>query len=227
MNSIDTNNPYSALGLAQLEEKGPSQQNSSELGLDTFFKLMITQLKNQDPSNPADNGQFLAQIAQFGTVSGLDQLNKQFTDLSSSLTSGQALQAGALVGREVLAPFDTGLLTSGGAIRGQVQLDTSARDVVVSVTDGAGQLVKEFRLGAQQPGPASFTWDGTNDGGGYATPGMYTLRVQAQRGDVAEDLQTQLFANVESVSIGATGTDLTVNLEGLGPIAFRQVTQIH
>lgn len=228
MNSINsTTDPYAALGLSKQQEQGPNQGDASKLGLDTFFKLMVTQLKSQDPSNPADNGQFLAQIAQFGTVSGLDQLNKQFTDLSSNLTAGQALQAGNLVGREVLAPFESGRLESGGSIRGQAQLDSSARDVVVNVTDGAGQLVKELHLGPQEAGPVAYSWDGSTDSGGYAAPGTYTLRVQAQHGEVAEDLQTQLFANVNSVSLGANSSDLTLNLQGLGTIAFNQVTQIH
>lgn len=226
--SIDTsNNAYAALGLAAPEAKGASKSDASALGLDTFLKLMITQLNNQDPSDPVDNGQFLGQMAQFGTVSGLDQLNKQFSDLSGTLTSGQALQAGSMVGREVLAPIDTGRLASGGSIRGQVELDASARDVVVSVTDRSGQLIKEMRLGPQQSGTVSFNWDGSSDRGGYANPGLYSVKVQAQRSEAAEDLQTQLFADVESVSLGANSSDLTLNLQGLGPIAFKQVTQIH
>jgi len=222
-----SNDAYAALGLAPPEAQGASKQDASSLGLDTFFKLMITQLNNQDPSDPVDNGEFLGQIAQFGTVSGLDQLNQQFSDLSGTLTSGQALQAGSLVGHEVLAPIDTGRLTTGGNIRGQVELDASAQDVVVSVTDQTGQLIKEMRLGPQQSGPVAFSWDGSTDRGDYAAPGLYTVRVQSQRGDSAEDQQTNLFADVESVSLGASNTDLRLNLQGLGSIALRQVTQIH
>jgi flagellar basal-body rod modification protein FlgD len=226
--SIDTsNNVYADLGLSRPEAKGPSNDDASSLGLDTFFKLMITQLNNQDPSNPVDNGQFLAQIAQFGTVSGLDKLNQQFDGLASNLTSGQALQAGSLVGREVLVPLDNGRLTAGGSIRGQVDLDSSAQDVVVTITDPAGQLVKEMRLGPQPQGPISFTWDGSDDAGDYAPPGMYGVRVQAERGDVFEDQQTQLFAAVESVSIGPGSSDLTLNLQGLGALPFKKVSQIH
>ncbi len=226
--SIDaTQNAYAALGLAAPEAKGPTSQDAASLGLDTFLKLMVTQLNNQDPSNPVDNGQFLGQIAQFGTVSGLDQLNAKFSDLSSTLTSGQALQAGSLVGRQVLAPIETGRLTSGGSLRGQAELDASARDVVVSITDQAGQLVKEMRLGPQQSGTVAFNWDGTTDLGGYAAPGLYDVRVNAQRGDASEALQTQLFADVESVSLGANNTDLILNLQGLGSIGFKQVTQIY
>ena len=215
---------FSSLGLSQA---GQEQKDPSELGLNTFLKLMVTQLNNQNPFEPMENGDFLGQIAQFGTVSGLDQLNNAFEGLSGSLVSGQALQAGSLVGREVLAPLETGRLQAGGAIRGEVELPAGSGDLVVRVTDGVGQLVREIDLGGKPAGPVPFTWDGLTDGGDYAPPGLYQVRVQARRDGATEDLQTQLFSRVESVSIGAGGTALSLNLEGLGPIALDDVKQIH
>jgi flagellar basal-body rod modification protein FlgD len=229
MTSINAaNDIYSSLGLTKQEEAAAASNSdpASSMGLESFFKLMITQLNNQDPTKPMDNNQFLSQIAQFGTVSGLDGLNKKFNDLSASLTSGQALQAGSMVGRQVLVPMETGRLQTGGSITGQVQLESSAQDVVLHVTDSAGQLIKELRLGPQQGGPVNFSWDGSTDTGAYAAPGDYTLRLVAQHGSTNEDLQTQIFADVDSVSIGANNKDLTLNLHNLGPVPFNQVTQI-
>ena len=71
-------NPFDAIGLARQQ----TESKRNDLGLDDFFKLMITQLKNQDPMKPLENGEFLSQIAQFGTVSGIDKLNKTFDDLA-------------------------------------------------------------------------------------------------------------------------------------------------
>ena len=217
---------FSSLGLASQPSTARATNDASELGLNTFLKLMITQLNNQDPFKPMENGDFLAQIAQFGSVTGLEKLNQNFEQLSASLTSGQALQAGSLVGREVLAPVQTGLLNAGGSIRGQVQLDQSSADVTLRVTDLRGQLIREMPLGSASAGPMNFTWDGMNDNGEYAPPGLYTLRVQAQQSDGPVDLQSHLFSRVESVNIsGANG--LTLNLEGLGPVAFNNVKQIY
>jgi len=219
-----TDDLFNSLGLARQDQQ---QENSNDLGLDTFLKLMVTQLNNQDPFKPMENGEFLGQIAQFGTVSGLNQLNESFSGLSSSLVSGQALQAGGLVGREVLAPIETGRLLSGGSIRGQADLDASTSKLVVRVTDQAGQLMRELDLGAQPAGPVQFSWDGTKDDGSYADPGLYNLRVQVEQNDSTETLQTQLFSQVDSVSIGGAGASLMLNLEGLGPVAFETVKQIH
>ena len=216
---------FASLGLSRAQQSTGTQNDASELGMETFLKLMVTQLNNQDPFKPMENGEFLGQIAQFGSVSGLDKLNRSFDGLSASLTSGQALQAGGLVGHDVLAPIDTGYLGNGGAIRGQVELGSASPDVVVRVTDQVGQLVREMPLGPADSGTLPFSWDGMKDDGTYAAPGRYRINVQAVDNGTPVDLQTQLFSRVESVSLG--GSDgLTLNLEGLGPIAFNNVKQI-
>ncbi len=187
---------------------------------------MVTQLNNQDPFKPMENGDFLGQIAQFGSVTGLEQLNQNFESLAGSITSGQALQAGSLVGREVLAPVDTGYLNTGGTLRGQVNLEQSSPEVTVRVTDQVGQLVREIPMGSAAPGNLDFTWDGIDEAGNFVPPGLYTVHVEAIQYDRPVDLQTKLFAKVESVNLdGRNG--LTLNLEGLGPIAFNNVQQIY
>jgi len=216
---------FSSLGLARTEQQAGPENDASELGLDTFLKLMITQLNNQDPFKPMENGEFLGQIAQFSSVTGLDKLNNQFEGLSASLTSGQALQAGAMIGREVLVPTSVGKVSEGQSLSGQVQLDESTSELTVRVYGEANQLVREIPLGKQEPGPVDFDWDGMNDAGEFVTPGTYQVRVSAKQGDGEVELQTELFAKVESVNLSAAN-GLTLNLQGLGPVAFKDVKQI-
>lgn len=217
---------FGSLGLAAQPDNSRGTNNANELGLNTFLKLMVTQLNNQDPFKPMENGEFLSQIAQFGSVTGLEQLNQSFESLATSITSGQALQAGSLVGRDVLAPVEGGYLTPGSSLRGQVQLDQSSPQVTVRVTDQVGQLVRDLSLGSAAPGALNFSWDGIDDLGNQMPPGRYNIQVQAIQNDRPVDLQTKLFSRVESVSLsGASG--LTLNLEGLGPIAFNNVQQIY
>jgi len=217
---------YASLGLATPGGAAGPTNNANELGLNTFLKLMVTQLNNQDPFEPMDNGQFLGQIAQFASVTGIEQLNENFESLAGSITSGQALQAGSLVGHQVLVPVDTGYLMPGGSLSGQVRLDQSSPQVTVRITDQVGQLVREMPLGSAAAGDFKFAWDGMDDSGAYAAPGLYRIQVEALQNDRAEILQTQLFANVESVNLdGSNG--LTLNLEGLGPVSFNNVQQIY
>ena len=226
MNNINAQDDlFASLGLSRPQESKRGTNDASELGLDTFLKLMVTQLKNQDPSKPMENNTFLSQIAQFGSVSGLDKLNNQIQDLSTSLTSGQALQAGSLVGREVLVPTDMGVLQSGGSVRGRVELPESSSGVTLRVYDPFGQLVREMPMGPADAGDFRFTWDGLNDQGSFMPPGQYRMEVVAHQGGQNVVQNTELFANVESVSLsGANG--LTLNLAGLGPVAFNNVKQI-
>ncbi|MEW7979596.1 MAG: flagellar hook assembly protein FlgD [Candidatus Sedimenticola endophacoides] len=224
MTHVTTDEVLASLGIKPFHEKAPVN-DPSKLGMEDFLTLMITELNDQDPFEPMDNTQMIAQMAQFASVSGLDQLNKSFAELSANLTSDQALQAGALVGRQVLVPTDIGYLGTGGAIKGQVELEQSA-EVTLRVTDATGQLVRELPLGMQQ-GDVHFAWDGITDSGAYASPGIYWIEVDARYGRETAVLQPQIMAPVASVGTGADGKGLVLNLEGLGPVEFNQVTQIY
>ena len=227
MSTITTQDDlFSSLGLAAPQTAKAPTNDATDLGLNTFLKLMVTQLTNQDPFKPMENGDFLGQIAQFGSVTGLEKLNQNFESLAASITSGQALQAGGLVGREVLAPIDAGYLVPGESIRGQVKIDQSSPEVTVRITDQVGQLVRELPLGSAAPGKLKFSWDGLDEYGNYALPGIYGVNVEAIYGDQTVDLQTQLFSRVESVNMNDRN-GLMVNLEGLGPIAFNNVKQVY
>lgn len=198
----------------------------TELGQDEFLKLMTTQLGNQDPFEPMDNGEFLAQIAQFGTVNGVNELNESFTDFSSSLQSSQALQASTLVGHEVLVSHDENYLPATGSMNGGVQLNNSATDVAVNVLDSAGQTIGRVDLGAQQSGLVQFAWDGVTLDGQRALPGRYIVEVEATRAGQTEALVPLVSANVVSLTLGGVGQEMRVELENLGTVDFSQVNQI-
>lgn len=227
MNSISAQEDlFASLGLASSDPKAGGTNDPNEMGLNTFLKLMVTQLNNQDPFKPMENGDFLSQIAQFGSVTGLEQLNNSFESLSANITSGQALQAGSLVGRDILAPVDTGHLSTGGSLGGQVSLEQSSPEVTVRVYDQVGRQVREMPLGHAPVGNLKFTWDGINDAGEHAEEGLYNIQVEAFQNGQTVDLQTKLFSRVESVNLGGS-RGLTLNIEGLGPIAFNNVQQIY
>ena len=82
--------------LQNLALKEPVKKTDKSLGQDDFLNLMLTQLQNQDPTNPMDSSNFMSQIAQFSTVNGITDLNSSFASLSSSLQSNQALQASTM-----------------------------------------------------------------------------------------------------------------------------------
>ncbi|MGE3600036.1 MAG: flagellar hook assembly protein FlgD [Dehalococcoidia bacterium] len=215
-----------ALGLA-LPTPQAATAKKSDLGAADFLKLMTTQLKNQDPFKPLDNGEFLGQLAQFGAVSGINELKTEFQNLSGNIVSGQALQASSLLGREVLVNATSGYLESGRPLAGAVDVPSGAQSVRVAVIDAAGQIVRTIDLGAQAPGLARFSWNGLTDAGTTAAPGQYTVRAQTYlNGQAAGMAPTLIAAPVESVTLGAGQAGMSLSLRGLGDMPFSSVRRI-
>jgi len=224
MSAIDTD-LLANLGLTREQSSG--EKGKDRLGQGDFLKLMITQLENQDPFDPMESGEFLGQLAQFGTVSGIEDLQKSFQDLTGSIYSGQALQAAGLVDREVMVPVDMSIVDPAQGQWGAAELPSSTGEVVVGVYDHSGALVRRMPLGPQQAGLAEFRWDGRDESGEIAPPGIYEFRAEAQEaGGRTQALEMFLAARVESVSLGNRDGSLTLTVEGLGEIDFSKVRRI-
>ena len=203
-----------------------SNNDRTELGQDEFLKLMTTQLGNQDPFEPMDNGEFLAQIAQFGTVNGVNELNESFSGFATSIQSSQALQASSLIGRQVLVNHEESYLSATGALVGGVELAGSASDVAVNVLDAVGQTIGRVELGSQQAGLVPFSWDGVTFDGQRALPGRYRIEVEATIAGQTESLQPLVSANVKSLTLAGLGQEMQIELENLGTVNFSQINQI-
>ncbi len=190
---------------------------------DRFLKLLVTQMKNQDPLNPLDNAQVTSQMAQLSTVSGIEKLNAALQAMSSSFASSQSLQAAGMIGRSVLAPGSSLTLQDGFAAGG-FELASSADKAVVSVKDAAGNVLHSMNLGAQKAGNVMFQWDGVTDSGGQAASGSYTFEVSAVQGGNKVDATLLALGRVGSVSLGASG--VTLNTDVLGNVDVTTVKQI-
>jgi flagellar basal-body rod modification protein FlgD len=199
-----------------------ARKPSKELGQNEFLKLMLAQLKNQDPMKPTDPTAFLSQLAQFSTVTGVQNMQSSLENLTESLRSSQVLSGATLVGRDVLAPSSTTSFTAGTTLRGAADLPDGASTVQITVRDSAGQQVRSFSIPAQQ-GLAEFSWDGLTDGGGSAPTGTYQIQVVANIGGEGVSVDPLLASRVASVSIEASGLVLNTSV---GPIAINDVRRV-
>jgi flagellar basal-body rod modification protein FlgD len=190
---------------------------------DRFLKLLVTQLKNQDPLNPMDNAQITSQMAQISTVSGIDKLNATLQSMATSFNADQSLQATAMIGRSVLVP-GTGLQLQNGAALGGVSLAQAADKVEVTITDGSGQVLHKVDLGPQAAGVLGFQWDGLTDSGASAVPGNYSFSVEAVQGGKKLDAVTLARGVVGGVTQGTAGVMLKLN--GMGSVALTDVKQV-
>jgi flagellar basal-body rod modification protein FlgD len=197
------------------------------LGGTNFLTLMLAQLKNQDPTSPVDSNQFLNQLASLSTVQGITQLNTSFGSLSTSLVSSQALQASSLLGHQALVSSKTANLAAHGSISGAIDVPQTTSQAVVNISDSSGALVRQINLGAQATGLANFSWDGKLQDGSQAAAGQYTLSAQfAGATSGATAASTYVNGVVQSVTMGAGQTGLTLNVSGLGSVPFSGVKQI-
>jgi flagellar basal-body rod modification protein FlgD len=237
INSTTNKNAFSD-GLTKPKATDKAEENSFVDGLKKtnvkenvksdqtdFMKLMIAQLKNQNPLDPKDGAEFLSQLAQFTQVEGITKLNDQFTGLSSRLRSSQALQATALVGRKVRVESDKAIYTSDATVSGSADLPMSSTNINMTVTDRTGKLVTQMNLPTSVAGPIPISWNGKDLNGNPVPEGEYTISVKAEQSGKMEALKTEMDANVNSVTIGTDGA-MTLNIAAVGAVPIEKVTQI-
>ncbi|WP_061241493.1 flagellar hook assembly protein FlgD [Ectopseudomonas composti] len=215
------NGAGSVLDQYQLKPEGPK---SKDLGKNEFLNLLVAQLNNQNPLEPQGNGEFIAQLAQFSQVEGIEKLNTSMGSMLSSFQSSQALQASSLVGRKVIVPSEKAVVDTSESFKASTVLPVSSSNVYVNVYDNSGSLVTRVNLGEQAAGNVSFIWDGKDSDGNVVPPGTYKFEAQATYDGETKGLYTLLPANVDSVTLG--GSELMLNLAGLGSVPLSQVQVI-
>lgn len=214
----------SATSFVTADPATSAAKKAAEDPTDRFMKLLITQMKNQDPLNPLDNAQVTSQMAQISTVSGIDKLNTTLQNMAASFSANQSLQAASMIGHSVLVPGSAVQLANGKAIAG-VDLPQSVDQLTVTIRDAAGAIVHSMDLGAKPEGIAAFAWDGTtNNGSAAAADGTYNFSVSALQGGKKIDASTLALGQVNSVSPGKDGMLLDVG--GLGIIGLADVKKI-
>ena len=227
MSAVSNNpaaNPFSSIGLSTPTSSGSAGGQSMSLTSQNFLQLLLAQVQNQSPLNPMDSTAFMGQLAQISTVSGINDLNTQFSSLSNALTSNQALQAANLVGHKALVDAASLSWDGSNPVDGAVSLPSSSGDVKVRITDASGAAVRTIDLGSQPAGTSRFSWDGTDDAGNAVPPGSYDISAIAVDNGQNTALQTLAQAAIQGVSIG-NGT-LTLDLQGIGSVELSQIQQI-
>ena len=197
-----------ASGAATAAGAVPANMNINQ---SQFLQLISTQMQNQDPLNPTDPTQFLAQIEGLSEVSSLQSLQTSIAGLASGLQGAQMLNGTSLLGHSVLAAGTTANLAAGGSVSGAVSAPAGASSVTVSVTNSAGSLVDAFSVAPASSGYTHFTWNGNTASGSAAPAGQYTLSVNATVGGAAQSVNPLLYSQVQSVTIDPSTQALDLN----------------
>lgn len=206
-----------------LNQAAEGEEAGDELGQTQFLELMLAQLRNQDPLDPADNEAFVAQLAQFSTLEGITNLNDSVASMNTSLRSQLTLQSASLVGRSVLVPTNTTLM-EGNGLTGNIELSQSTSNLSVEIAGQSGESIRRLELGAQSAGSLRFLWDGTDDTGAAMPPGIYQVRATSLIGDESVEQEVRLPERVVSVTLADDGA--RVNLAGGTDVSVTEISEI-
>ncbi|GAC1348600.1 MAG: flagellar hook capping FlgD N-terminal domain-containing protein [Acetobacteraceae bacterium] len=155
--------------------------NSLSGNLTDFLKLLMTQLKNQDPSSPTDTNQFTTELVQFAGVEQQINTNSSLTKLIQATQDNSILQSGSLTGKQVKVTSDHMPLQNG---TGALQFDSASPETVqISVYAESGLKLRDASV-TSKAGSNSWTWDGRDNKGTAVTDGSYKVSVAGASGSV-------------------------------------------
>lgn len=189
-----------------------------------FLTLLVTQLQNQDPTNPMDNSQLTTQLAQINTLSGIEKLNTTLGSISGQINSGQSLQATTLIGHGVMVDGTQVLVGSGQTTPFGVSLEQASTSTTATITDSSGKVVQTINLGGLSAGVHTFSWDGTTADGTTAADGKYSVSLSASNASGQLVTQPLNYALVNGVTNDTSGAVLDLGTMGTTTVAnVRQI----
>ncbi len=223
MTYTNTTDPYAFINGNKTSPK--QANNNGQLDQNAFLKLMIAQLRNQDPTKPNDPSEFMSQLAQFSQVTSTQNMENSIQSLTSSMRSTQVLNGTSLVGHDVLAVGHTDTIESGGTVTGAIDAPKGTSAVKVVVKDAAGTEVRTFEMKDVKEGLNNFTWDGKTNTGVAAPAGQYTFSTVATVNGDTGALDTMLVSKVNSVTIDPSSAALTLNTTA-GVVSLADVRRV-
>ncbi|MEH6942172.1 flagellar hook assembly protein FlgD [Bacillus sp. JJ722] len=212
MASID---PSYYLSNNQQEQR---KNNGSVLGKDEFLKILMVQLQNQDPMNPMDDKEFIAQMAQFSTLEQMTNMAVSFEKLANVQMQSQMIAYNEFIGKEV----KWHKITYGDKTEEYPEGKPSVQEgtgVVSKVQYKDGSVIFELQDGTQlEPGNISEVIDSSSSSGGASNNLIQASELIGKSVTWKKD-ETEQSSIVKSVSYKdgkvmyelSDGTQLTAN----------------
>jgi flagellar basal-body rod modification protein FlgD len=207
--------------LPSATAKPTSTGTASTLTQNDFLTLLTTQLEHQDPLNPQSPSDFAAELAQFSTASGVQNLNTSFG-------TNSGVQAIGLVGKSVAVSGNQLVLGANGGSKGAFSLSAPAKDVSLTVANAAGSVVATVDLGAMGAGNQNFAWNGQGANGTALPAGTYSYAINATpaSGTGAVSVTPYAVVPVTSVVLGGQSGPMLDLGGGLSPVALSAVQEV-
>ncbi len=223
MASVQTNNEVSSSLLATVNGTKNNKSDSIDEAQDRFMTLLVTQMKNQDPLNPMDNAQVTTQLAQLSTVTGINKMNDSLETFMANMQSSQTLQASNLIGHEVLVEGSDIAFDGTNGYFG-IELPMSTDSLTITITDTAGNPIRNITLDNPDEGIIPFSWDGFSDDGTQVEAGNYQFSVSAKI--AGEDAEATGLSLTQIKSISSSSTGIKLNLNNASSVTSADLKQI-
>lgn len=177
---------------------------------DRFLKVLMAQMKNQDPMNPMDNAQVTSQLAQISTVQGIEKLNTTMSKFADSASKARAADAVGLIGQSALVAGTSVRLQDGQTtpVRAGFELAAAADTVKLELLDASGNVVDARELTKVGAGTRTVEWTGKDPQGRAIAAGSYTMRATALAGGAAVGVTPLVSSQVLGVTQSGTGTQV-------------------
>jgi len=195
---------------------GLSAVTNNSMGKDDFLKMLISQLKNQDPMNPMDGTQFAAQLAQFSSLEQLSNLNSNVkASIDANYLLSQSINntmSTTMIGKEVKISQDTFKVDNQKEVKIGYELPASAKNVTVNIYNNENVLIKTIKNLPVDEGETKLSWDLTDNGNRKVQNGSYHYEVVAQdASDSKMEINSYLVGTIDSVRFSESGSSIVVN----------------
>jgi flagellar basal-body rod modification protein FlgD len=213
-------------GAADAARAARGAQPAGSLGREDFMALLIAQLENQDPLEPAKDTEFISQLATFSSLEQLITANANLEGLAlgqASLLNSQAL---TLIGREALvANGDSLEIENGQPTKLMYRLPQAAGDAKLTIYSADGAPLRVFDLSTEPGGWVELAWDGRDSKGNALADGTYRVEVSAA-GTGGEQLAVALARGVRIDAVRFGGEAGITLVTGDAELPFDQILEI-
>ena len=203
-------------------EKSNVPKAKDQLGQEDFLKLMTTQLQNQDPFAPMENGEFIAQMAQFSTVTGITSMDESLKNVAAKLGETRIATAANMLGHSVLVPGKIARADDDGSVNGVIDLPSASTNVNVVFKSQNGEIIDTINFGNQSSGLVGFAWHGAPKDMIENDEPIF-VEAYANSGKGMEGVSSSIFAEVLSSSAGDGDSGVMLDVRDYGTISANEV----
>ena len=176
MSGIRTYDPAAA---SKPKDTNPNTGTSAADQTQNFLKLLIAQIKNQDPMSPMDASTMTAQMSQLNMVSSMGTMNTSMQAMLAQMQSANFMNQASLIGHSPMVAGSSINYTGGEVMLG-ANLANPLQGVVATIKDARGNVVGTADLGNLNSGMANFVFDGVDASGAKMPNGIYRVEISGK-----------------------------------------------